>query len=104
MVSIDGDAAEVDTFLLSCRVISRGVESALLGWLAAEVAGRGCRTLRGWFLPTRKNAPCKDFYAQHGFQAARQDEAGGTLWELDVSAALPAIPDWIVMHTAMGDD
>ena len=104
MVSVDGDAADVDTFLLSCRVISRGVESALLGWLAAEVAGRGCRTLRGWFLPTRKNAPCKDFYAQHGFQVARQDEAGGTLWELDLAAGLPSIPDWIVMNTAMGDD
>ncbi len=101
MMRCHGQKAEIDTFLLSCRVISRGVESALLAWLAAEAARRNCTTLSGWYLPTRKNAPCRDFYAQHGFHAAPQDGDGSALlWERDLSASLPPVPDWIVLRTS----
>lgn len=103
MMRCQEQSAEIDTFLLSCRVISRGVESALLAWLAAEAARRHCTTLSGWFLPTRKNAPCRDFYSEHGFRAAKEEENGAVLWERDLTAALPAVPDWIVLRTSAGE-
>ncbi len=65
-----GEVCEIDTLLLSCRVIGRTVETAFLSKLAEEARTAGATRLEGWFLPTKKNAPAKDFYAQHGFEAA----------------------------------
>jgi FkbH-like protein len=59
----------IDTFLLSCRVIGRRVETALLSALSEEVRGRGARALLGEYLPTAKNKPAADFYPKHGFTA-----------------------------------
>ena len=56
-----GDVCEIDSFLLSCRIIGRSIETALLSYVAREAASGGMRTLRGWYLPTRKNAPVQRF-------------------------------------------
>src|SRR5205823_401613 len=52
-----GHAAEfyIDTFLLSCRVIGRGIETALLALVAAHARRIGARYLRGEYIATRKN-------------------------------------------------
>ena len=96
-----GEQCEVDTFLLSCRVIGRTVETALLAHIAQSAAERGCRRLVGWFLPTRKNAPARDFYEQHGFQ--RQEGNGtGSLWALDLNNSPLRSPDWIKLKVHDG--
>jgi len=95
----EGEQCEVDTFLLSCRVIGRTVETALLAHLAERAAQRGRKRLMGWFLPTKKNAPARDFYPQHGFE--RQETNGaGSLWALDLKSATLRCPDWIKLRTA----
>src|SRR5437763_13308899 len=55
-----GGAWEVDSLLLSCRVIGRGVETAMLARLAGDARAAGAKRLTGWFLPTRRNAPAAD--------------------------------------------
>ncbi len=90
----EGEQCEVDTFLLSCRVIGRTVETALLAQLAENAAQRGRKRLVGWFLPTKKNAPARDFYQQHGFER-KQTNATGTLWTLDLEHSTLRCPDWI---------
>lgn len=97
-VAITADAdqvCEVDTFLLSCRVIARTVETAFLSVISEQARARGCRALRGVYIPTRKNAPCKDFYVSHGFTQVRT-EGDTTVWELDLrdGRAVPS-PEWI---------
>ena len=94
ILKYQGDTCEIDTMLLSCRVIGRSLETALLGDAIAAAAHRGAKTLRGWFLPTRKNAPAADFYQRHGFSQAQSTD-DGILWELALNAALPATPGWI---------
>jgi FkbH-like protein len=80
----EGHACEIDTLLLSCRVIGRGVETAMFSHLADRARSRGMKQLRGWFLPTKKNLPAADSYPRHSFrQIAEQD--GGTLWMLELS-------------------
>jgi FkbH-like protein len=59
--------ATVDSFLMSCRVIGRGIETAFLSHLVDWAKRRGHPALEGEFIPTAKNAPAADFYAQHGF-------------------------------------
>jgi FkbH-like protein len=88
------EICEIETFLLSCRVIGRAVETALLSYLARSAAERGCRRLAGWFLPTNKNAPARDFYREHGFQLQKQT-AEGCLWTLDLGQQTIATPEWI---------
>jgi FkbH-like protein len=93
----EGEQCEVDTFLLSCRVIGRTVETALLAHLAESAAQRGCKRLVGWFLPTKKNAPARDFYQQHGFER-REANGIGSLWSLDLKLSALRCPDWIELN------
>jgi FkbH-like protein len=95
------DACEIDTLLLSCRVIGRTVETALLSYLAQAAAARGRQRLSGKFLPTKKNAPAKEFYAQHGFQLCTQN-GDGSLWELDLKQHSIAFPEWIKLNKIDG--
>ena len=67
---------EIDTFLLSCRVIGRTLETAMLATLAEEARKSGAGKLVGWFRPTKKNAPAKDFFAEHGFQCVHEEPDG----------------------------
>src|ERR1035441_2067247 len=89
-----GEQCEVDTLLLSCRVIGRTVETALLAHLAESAAQRGRKRLEGWFLPTKKNAPARDFYQQHGFEW-QVSNCEGSLWTLDLKSSTLRCPDWI---------
>ena len=89
-----GDTCTVDTFLLSCRVIGRTVETALLSYLADRARERGAKNLEGWFIPTKKNAPAKNFYRDHGFQLLSETEAG-QLWSLELGDAQLGCPDWV---------
>jgi FkbH-like protein len=93
----EGEECEIDTFLLSCRVIGRTVETALLAYIAKSAAGRGRERLVGWFLPTKKNAPARDFYCQHGFVELQKNETG-TLWMLDLKSSTLSAPDWIKLN------
>jgi FkbH-like protein len=92
-----GKHCEIDTFLLSCRVIGRTVETALLAYIAESARQRGCKRLVGWFLPTKKNAPARDFYQQHGLVKQEQNE-GGSLWALDLKNSSLRSPDWIKLR------
>jgi FkbH-like protein len=96
-----GDTCEIDSFLLSCRVIGRTVETALLAHLADQAASRGQKRMVGWFLPTKKNAPARDFYKQHGFEMAQQDREG-SLWSLDLTRQRIAAPEWVKVVTVNG--
>ncbi len=95
----EAEQCEIDTFLLSCRVIGRTVETALLAHIAKSTAERGCKRLVGWFLPTKKNAPARDFYQQHGF-VREQSSDTGTLWVLDLKNSSLSSPEWIKLNVA----
>lgn len=96
-----GEQCEIDTFLLSCRVIGRTVETALLAHLAESAARRGRKRLEGWFLPTKKNAPARDFYMQHGFEC-QATSCEGSLWTLDLESSTLHCPDWIKLKVSVG--
>jgi FkbH-like protein len=68
-----GDVCTIDTFLMSCRVIGRGLEQLMLSEAARLARARGARTLAAQFVPTRKNTPAEGFYERAGLQP----DAGG---------------------------
>jgi predicted enzyme involved in methoxymalonyl-ACP biosynthesis len=69
------------------------VETAFLANLAAEARERGAERMEGWFLPTKKNAPAKDFYPRHGFERVAEN-GEGSRWSYDLSKPMEC-PDWI---------
>ncbi len=93
------DVCEIDTFLLSCRVIGRTIETAMLGFLTDMSKAQGASILQGWFIPTKKNAPVKDLYASHKFQLA-ETKNGATLWSLNLEEANIPFPEWIRVNVA----
>jgi FkbH-like protein len=76
----------LDTWVMSCRVIGRMVEQAVLNRIVAEARARGIRRLIGIYRPTERNGMVKDHYPNLGFARADACAAGEECWELDVSA------------------
>ncbi|HOD83370.1 MAG: hypothetical protein BWX88_02919 [Planctomycetes bacterium ADurb.Bin126] len=81
----EGRALVIDTWVMSCRVLKRGVEHLALNHLARQAARRGLDRLRGEYIPTPKNILVKDHYASLGFAPAGTDTDGRTWWELDLA-------------------
>jgi len=74
----------VDTFLISCRVIGRGVEDAIMAYLVDAAKKGKARSLLGEFISTKKNAPAKGFFEEKGFRLLK-DENGEQVWEFDLN-------------------
>ncbi|SDI16825.1 HAD-superfamily phosphatase, subfamily IIIC/FkbH-like domain-containing protein [Actinokineospora alba] len=92
----DGPVTTVDSYLLSCRVLGRGVEAGLLGWLTGRLAADGKTRVRGLVVPTERNGPCRTVFADAGFTPGPGDGE----WERPVDGAARG-PAWlpIVDHT-----
>ncbi len=97
------ETSEIDTLVLSCRVIGRTVETAFLSFLVDHARKQGAERLQGWFLPTKKNAPARDFYPDHGFRLL-EDNGQGALWELELAGAPIQCPEWVRLHIVEGDN
>jgi FkbH-like protein len=74
------DALFIDTWIMSCRVLKRGMEIFTLNEIVRIARGQGFKTIIGEYLPTPKNGLVKNHYADLGFQSS------GGLWLLDVDS------------------
>ncbi len=68
IIAMKKKEAVLDTFLMSCRVMGRGVEKAFLEHVATELHARGVATLSASFIPTRKNEPISKFLPAEGME------------------------------------
>ena len=84
---------EIDTWLMSCRVLGREVEQATLNLLAQRAIDLGCVRIFGTYRPTEKNSMVKDLYPRLGFKpvdpASKTAEDGTTRWSLELAAFTP---------------
>ena len=82
-------ALEIETWLMSCRVLGRDVERATLSVLAGEAVAMGLRSLAGTYRPTAKNGMVRDHYERLGFTRL-SCEGEETTWALDLQTFTPA--------------
>ena len=94
MARVAGPELQIDNFLLSCRVIGRTVETAMLAYLCDAALQRGLRDLQGRIVPTAKNVPIRELFAQHGFGRRAQDDSGSTSWAMALQEQRVAWPPW----------
>jgi FkbH-like protein len=100
---VDGDVADIDTWLMSCRVVGRTVENEMLARLCRILAARGIRRMRGTFVPSEKNQLVEDVYGRLGFTVTT-GEAGTTTWDYDIAAEGVVPSDFIgAWNDADGD-
>jgi FkbH-like protein len=92
------DVLDIEIWLMSCRVIKRGVEDCVFQELIGEARRRGVTVIRGMYRPTAKNAMVSNLYGDLGFQCAARDENGATLWELKLSEKVNQRPYYIELE------
>jgi FkbH-like protein len=85
------DGWEIDTWLMSCRVLGRKVEHMVLREILEHGRARGIRKLCGTYIPTERNSLVVDHYAKLGFKKVGEESSGRTHWELTVEGADPEI-------------
>jgi FkbH-like protein len=85
ILRFEGNRALIDSFLLSCRVLGRGVEDAFLAQCMKWAKRKGCTSAVGEYRPTAKNGQVKDFYSKQGFKWVATVD-GTYRFELDLHA------------------
>lgn len=86
----------IDSFLMSCRVMGLGVETAFLEQIYRDALREGGGRIVGVFSPTSKNHPVREFYSQHGFRLDLEQD-GRQEWVLEVAHSTIRRPDWIAV-------
>ena len=80
----DSSSAEnfhIDLWLMSCRVLKRDMELAMLDELVEKCYRKGIYRIIGYYDPTIKNGMVREFYDRMGFRKINEDEEGNTIWE-----------------------
>lgn len=80
-----GRTLQIDTWLMSCRVLGRGVEAACLAVLADAARHAGATTLIGEYRPSSRNGMVREHYRRLGFQPDAEQPGGITDWQLDLA-------------------
>jgi len=81
------EEVELVLWLMSCRVLKRGMEHAMFDAVAEEARGRGLKRLRGTYLPTPKNGMVREFYSGLGFNRESISNEGVSRWVLELDTA-----------------
>ncbi len=82
----DPEVVEIDTWLMSCRVIGRTVEHFTLNSFASQAGKRGFRRIRGVYSATRKNGLVRNLYADLGFQQQPHGRDDQVLFEIPTAS------------------
>lgn len=77
----EDERLDIVLWLMSCRVLKRDMEFAMMDTLVERCRERGIRTIRGYYYPTAKNAMVKGFYGTQGFRKVEEGPSGDTVWE-----------------------
>jgi len=77
-----GKRLDIILWLMSCRVLKRDMEFAMMDTLVAKAQKTGVDVIHGFYYPTNKNKMVQNFYELQGFHKVNEDECGNTEWEL----------------------
>ena len=87
--SEDAKIWDIDTLLMSCRVLGRGADTAFLAQVIEAARQKGAQTVRGKYIPTPKNKMVEDLYKRHGFSSGAEEG------EWTVCQEKIAVPEYI---------
>lgn len=79
-----GIELHIRLFLMSCRVLKRGLEDMIMNVIANMAEKKAIKKMIGYYYPTAKNSMVKKFYSNMGFQKKSEDARGNTVWEIEL--------------------
>ncbi len=97
IVRVAGECWVIDSFVMSCRAIGYGVESALLSAITTDAGEQGALDVVGELIETPRNVPARDFYARHGF-APNGTVNGSAAWHHSLARGAVPPPAWITLE------
>ncbi|MCD7726822.1 MAG: HAD-IIIC family phosphatase [Ruminococcus sp.] len=86
---INNGALDIILWLMSCRVLKRDMEYAMLDTLVKKAYDMGIKKIIGYYYPTVKNKMVATLYKDFGFDKISGDDSGNTVWSLEVSSYQP---------------
>jgi FkbH-like protein len=90
----------IDTWLMSCRVLGRRVEDAVLREIVRNARQRRIRRLIGTYVPTERNGLVREHYSRLGFDLLEARDEGTTVWALAVEKYVSPDLPIAIMHSA----
>ena len=78
------DELHIDLWIMSCRVLKRNMEFAMMDKLVEKARNRNIKTIYGYYYPTFKNKMVSDFYDLQGFELIYEDEEGNKTYKLEI--------------------
>tara|TARA_B100000315_G_scaffold207721_1_gene202606 strand:- start:2900 stop:4792 length:1893 start_codon:yes stop_codon:yes gene_type:complete len=79
----------IDTWVMSCRVLSRGMEEFICSEIMALAKRSHSAIVRGKYIPSKKNKMVSSLYKRLGFKLVKEESDGTTFWELNMEGQLP---------------
>jgi len=86
IASLETKTLAIEEWVMSCRVLARGVEQFAMNFIVESARTRGIDVVTGRYVPTEKNRMVKDFFAGFGFRKVQESASGATDWEIQTSA------------------
>ncbi len=74
----------IDLWIMSCRVLKRDMEFAMMDELARRAQEKGIKTIYGYYYPTQKNKMVKEFYESQGFELLNCDNEGNKTYKMEL--------------------
>lgn len=74
----------IDLWVMSCRVLKRNMEEAMLDTIVKKAKEKNIQTIYGYYYPTLKNKMVNNFYNLQGFEEISCDQAGNKIYKLDI--------------------
>jgi FkbH-like protein len=89
---LKGETVDIDSFLLSCRILGKGIEDAFMNWILKELKQLNFKTIHSKFISSAKNIQVKEFYERFGFEIISESESV-KLYNLDLENKIINLPD-----------
>ncbi len=84
----EGTALHIELWLMSCRVLKRDMELAMLDALVVAAQDAGITDIFGYYYPTKKNGMVRELFGSFGFDKQSEDEEGNSVWRLPTDGYL----------------
>ena len=95
IIRYEGPNAHIENFLMSCRVIGRGIETAVWSTIGNDLKKNGYKQLLASYIPTRKNGQVSDFYHHLGFELITETTEGSRNYKVSLEDFSPPDCPWI---------
>ncbi|MCM1542312.1 MAG: HAD-IIIC family phosphatase [Blautia sp.] len=87
IADVSGNVPVIEEFVMSCRVMGRHIEHAVITDVERVLSEAGFRKLRGIYIPTAKNAPVAGLYEELGYTKCSERSDGKTEYEIEIAKA-----------------